>query len=311
MSVYHFLAFNNSFLLESEEGESLRCIGKFTIVLTMNNALSIDVEEYFQIHVLSGIIRQDQWNLMPSFVEDNTLRILDLLDKHGIKATFFCLGWIAERHGDLIRRMHEKGHEIACHGFAHQVIYGQDPARFKEDVTRAKQVLEDATGVPVIGYRTPTYSITDKTLWAIKILEDAGFLYDSSIFPIYHDNYGIPDAPRFPHRLQGSTLVEFPISTLKIGPVNIPVSGGGYFRLLPYTLTRLGLKEVMSGGRPFVFYIHPWELNPDTPRVPGMPVLSRFRTYIGIRSARARFERLISDFRFAPIRDVLAELGLL
>ncbi len=286
-------------------------MGKYTIVPAMNNALSIDLEEYFQIHVLSGSIKPEAWQTMPSFVEENTSRILDLLEKHGIRATFFCLGWIAQRHGKLVRRIHEQGHEVACHGYAHQVIYQQDPDTFRDDITRAKHVLEDTTGGSVMGYRAPTYSITGKTLWALKILEETGFRYDSSIFPIYHDNYGIPDAPRFPYRIPGSTLVEFPITTLRVGPVNLPLTGGGYFRLLPYPLTRTGLKILMSGGKPFVFYIHPWELNPDTPRVQGMSAFSRFRTYTGIRTAGARFERLLTDFRFSPVKDVLRDLGLL
>lgn len=277
----------------------------------MDNALSIDLEEYFQIHVLSGVIGPDTWQTMPSHVRENTERILDLLAGHRVRATFFCLGWLAQRHGDLIRRIHASGHEVACHGYAHQVIYHQDPEKFREDVTRAKGILEDATGERVLGYRAPTYSITEKTLWALRILEEAGFSYDSSIFPIYHDNYGIPGAPRFPHRIEGSTLVEFPISTLRAGTVNLPLSGGGYFRLLPYPVIRAGLKLMMSGGRPFVFYIHPWELNPDTPRVPGMSAFSRFRTYTGIRTAGARFQRLISEFRFSPVREVLKDLGLL
>lgn len=277
----------------------------------MNNALSIDLEEYFQIHALSGLISPDSWHTLPSYVIENTSKIIDLLDMKGTKATFFCLGWIAERHGDLIRRIHAKGHEIACHGYAHQVIYEQDPVQFRLDVERAKNVLEDAAGEPVLGYRAPTYSITGKTLWALGILEEAGFRYDSSIFPIYHDNYGIPDSPRFPYRIPGSTLVEFPISTLRIGPVNLPISGGGYFRLLPYCLTKAGLSFLMARGTPFVFYIHPWELNPRTPRMPGMSMISRFRTYVGIRGARGNFERLITDFPFTPVRDVLRDLGLL
>lgn len=277
----------------------------------MNNALSIDLEEYFQIHVLSGLIGRDSWPDMPSSVEENTARVLDMLGIHGIHATFFCLGWIAGRRPDLIRRIHAQGHEIACHGYAHQAIYLQDHARFREDVSRAKDVLEQATGEPVPGYRAPTYSITGKTMWALTILEEVGFLYDSSIFPIYHDNYGIPDAPRFPYRIAESTLVEFPISTLRMGPVNLPLSGGGYFRLLPYALTKLGLKALMKSGNPFVFYIHPWELNPDTPRVSGMDAFSRFRTYTGIRTAHRKFDRLLSDFPFRPVRDVLKELGFL
>ena len=277
----------------------------------MYNALSIDLEEYFQIHVLSGLIDPGSWSGMPSFVEENTRRILDLLESHGVLATFFCLGWIAENHKDLIRTIRRKGHEIACHGYAHQVIYQQDRERFRDDVSRAKNILEDATGDPVIGYRAPTYSITEETFWALQILEELGFRYDSSIFPIYHDNYGIPDAPRFPHRLSKCNLVEFPISTLRIGPVNLPLSGGGYFRLLPYPLIRIGLRSLCRGGNPFIFYIHPWELNPDTPRVAGMNALSRFRTYTGIRTSFERFSRLIEDFSFAPVKAVLADLALL
>ena len=284
---------------------------KFIIVSPMNNALSIDLEEYFQIHALSGLIDPVSWTGFPSYVEENTVRILDLLEEQQIKTTFFCLGWIARHHKDVIRRIHGMGHEIASHGYAHQVIYSQNREDFRQDVSNAKDVLEDIIGEPVIGYRAPTYSITDKTIWALEILEDLGFRYDSSIFPIYHDNYGIPDAPRFPYRIPGSSLVEFPISTLKLGAINIPIAGGGYFRLLPYLLTRLGLKALSSHKRPFVFYIHPWELNPDTPRVEGMDLLSRFRTYVGIRRSFDRFSRLLRDFPFAPLKVVLSELGLL
>jgi len=284
---------------------------KFIIVLPMNNALSIDLEEYFQIHALSGLIDPETWTEFPPSVEENTMRILDLLEERQIKTTFFCLGWIARHHKDVIRRIHRMGHEIASHGYAHQVIYSQDRDNFRQDVSSAKNILEDIIGEAVIGYRAPTYSITHETLWALDILEDLGFIYDSSIFPIYHDNYGIPDAPRFPYRIPGSSLVEFPISTLKLGAINIPIAGGGYFRLLPYVLTRLGLKALSSHNRPFVFYIHPWELNPDTPRVEGMDLRSRFRTYIGIRRSFDRFSRLLDDFPFAPVKVVLSELGLL
>lgn len=277
----------------------------------MNNALSIDLEEYFQIHVLSELIDPADWAVFPSYVEDNTMRILSVLDERQIKATFFCLGWIAERHRGIIRRIHDLGHEIGCHGYAHKVIYQQDRVKFHNDVSTAKNILEDITGEAVIGYRAPTYSITGQTLWALRILEELGFRYDSSIFPIYHDNYGIPDAPRFPYRLPDSSLVEFPISTLKLGAVNIPISGGGYFRLLPYFVTKIALRALMSSRKPFVFYIHPWELNPDTPRVPGMDLRSRFRTYVGIRSSFKRFSSLLKDFRFAPVKVVLGETGLL
>jgi polysaccharide deacetylase family protein (PEP-CTERM system associated) len=277
----------------------------------MKNALSIDLEEYFQIHVLSGIIKPESWDSLPSSVEENTLKILGLLEKQGVRATFFCLGWIADHHKNLIRTIHRMGHEIACHGYSHQAIYRQDVDQFRDDVSRAKDILENTTGEKVIGYRAPTYSITEKTLWALEVLEDLGFLYDSSIFPIYHDNYGIPDAPRFPHRIQGSGLVEFPISTIKLGPFNLPISGGGYFRLIPYPLLRKGLESLKSSRKPFIFYIHPWEINPDTPRVRGMNILSRFRTYTGINSAYQKFSQLIDNFPFAPVHEVLHGMGML
>ena len=276
----------------------------------MKHALTIDVEEYFQIHAFSGVIPTGSWDSYPSAVEINTERILDLLDEQGVSATFFCLGWIAERNRELIRSIHKRGHEVACHGHMHQVISNQDPAAFREDVARAKDILEDCIGRSVIGYRAPTYSITSRTLWALDILEDLGFRYDSSIFPIYHDNYGIPDAPRIPHRLRHSSMVEFPISTFRIGSVNLPVSGGGYFRLLPYFVTRSALRSIQRLGQPFVFYIHPWELNPETPRITEAPALSRFRTYIGINRSFSRFRRLLQDFDFTTVHEVLKDCGL-
>lgn len=277
----------------------------------MRHALTIDVEEYFQVHAFAGVIPASSWDGYSPAVQGNTDRVLDLLDERAVFATFFCLGWIAERNRELIKAIHARGHEIACHGHMHQVITSQDPATFRKDVSRAKHVLEDCIGERVIGYRAPTYSITGSTLWALDILEELGFWYDSSIFPIYHDNYGIPDAPRVPHRIEGSTLVEFPISTLKLGPVNVPVSGGGYFRLLPYSVIRTALRRLQRQGDPFVFYIHPWELNPDTPRVGDAPFLSRFRTYTGINRSFTRFGRLLRDFAFTTVRVALADCGLL
>jgi polysaccharide deacetylase family protein (PEP-CTERM system associated) len=276
----------------------------------MKNALTIDLEEYFQIHVLSDLIEPRTWDTLPSSIVENSRKILELLQMKGISATFFCLGWIAEHNKDLIREIHDQGHEIACHGYSHQAIYRQNAEEFKNDVYRAKGTLEDIIGEKVLGYRAPTYSITGKTLWALDILEELGFRYDSSIFPIYHDNYGIPDAPRFPHLIQGRSLVEFPITTVKIGPLNLPISGGGYFRLLPYPLIKLGLGSMRSSNMPFIFYIHPWEINPETPFVPGMDLFSRFRTYIGIQKAYQKFSRLIDDFSFAPVHAVLKEMGM-
>jgi len=277
----------------------------------MQNALTIDVEEFFQVHALSGVVAMDAWETYPSSVTESTGLILNLLDAKGIKATFFCLGWVAERHPDLIRRIHRAGHEIASHGYAHKVIYAQEPAGFKADTAKAKAILEDITGEPVLGYRAPTYSITRQTLWALDILEELGYRYDSSIFPIRHDNYGIPDAPRFPHRLGPRRMVEFPISTVRIGPVNLPIAGGGYFRLLPYPVTRQGLKTIAGHGHPFIFYVHPWEFNPAIPRVASLSALSRFRTYVGLSKTQQRFQRLITDFPFTTASNVLADLGLI
>lgn len=277
----------------------------------MRHALSIDLEEFFQIHALSDVIAPESWETFSSSVEENTYKTLAVLDSRGVVGTFFCLGWVARRHPDLIRHIHSLGHEIACHGYSHQVIYNQDRQSFRQDVEKAKKVLEDIIGDKVIGYRAPTYSITKKTLWAFDILEELGFQYDSSIFPIYHDNYGIPDAPRLPHKLEGRSLTEFPISTMKVGICNLPISGGGYFRLLPYSLTKMGLSVLERRNEPFIFYIHPWELNPHIPRIPGMSPLSRFRTYIGISHAHKRFARLISDFTFTTVRQVLQDRDLL
>lgn len=277
----------------------------------MRHALSIDVEEFFQVHALSDVVAFQAWETFTPAVEGNTQIILDLLQARGIKATFFCLGWLAERHKGLIRRLHDSGHEVASHGYAHQVIYRQTPAAFREDAHKAKTILEDITGAPVLGYRAPTYSITERTLWALDILTELGFQYDSSIFPIRHDNYGIPGAPRFPHRLPGPAIVEFPISTVRLGHANLPVAGGGYFRLLPYALTAWGLRRIAREGSPCIFYLHPWELNPATPRVAALSPLSRFRTYVGLHRTAARFARLIADFEFTTVRDVLQDLHLL
>jgi polysaccharide deacetylase family protein (PEP-CTERM system associated) len=277
----------------------------------MKNALTIDVEEYFQVHALSNVIKVQDWDEFASGIESNTSIILELLNQNNTKATFFCLGWIAQRHRSLIRCISECGHEVASHGYSHQVIYSQTPEVFREDVSKSKKIIEDIIGRPVLGYRAPTYSITEKTLWALDILEELGFAYDSSIFPVHHDNYGIPSAPRFPYHIEGRNLTEFPISTFRIGKFNFPIAGGGYFRLFPYMLTKLGLKSIEREGKPFIFYLHPWEFNPDTPRVGGQSALSRFRTYVNLSGTRDRFKRLISDFNFETAASVLKESGFI
>jgi polysaccharide deacetylase family protein (PEP-CTERM system associated) len=277
----------------------------------MKNALTIDVEEFFQVHALTKAVKVEEWDGFAGSVEENTAVILEILERKRVKATFFCLGWIAERHNGLIKRLSDCGHEIASHGYAHQVIYSQTPESFREDVSKSKDIIEGITGRPVLGYRAPTYSITEKTLWALDILEELGFVYDSSIFPVHHDNYGIPSAPRFPYRIEDRKIAEFPISTVKLGSLNFPIAGGGYFRLFPYLLTKMGLKSVEREGMPFIFYLHPWEFNPDTPKVAGLSALSRFRTYVNLARTKPRFERLVSDFEFDTVSGVLGDLGLI
>jgi polysaccharide deacetylase family protein (PEP-CTERM system associated) len=278
------------------------------------NAFTVDVEDYFQVAALAPAIERASWPQRESRVERNTGVLLDLLAERGIHGTFFVLGWIAERHPRLIRRIAAEGHEIACHGFSHQLVYEQTPDEFREESARSKAILEDLCGAAVIGYRAASFSITRRSLWALDVLIDLGFKYDSSIFPIRHDRYGIPGADPRPAALtapSGRTLVEFPMSAASYLGVKVPVSGGGYFRLLPYFLTRSGLRQInLRHRRPFTFYLHPWEVDPDQPRV-RVGWLSRFRHYTNLHRCESRLRRLLGEFRFAPMREVLESTGLL
>jgi len=278
----------------------------------MLNALTFDVEEYFHAEVFSSVVRPEDWTLLPSRVGESTRRLLDLLDGHGVAATFFVLGWVAERDPALVREIHDRGHEVACHGFAHRLIYAMAPATFQADVRRAKRAVEDAIGAPILGYRAPTFSVVRGTLWALGVLAEEGFRYDSSIFPIRHDRYGIPNAPRFPHRiaeLAGSGMVEFPITTLAVGTARLPFSGGGYFRLLPYPGIRAALRSVnRREGMPGIVYLHPWEVDPEQPRLP-IHGLSRLRHYVNLGGTERKLERLLTDFEFAPAGRVLQACG--
>lgn len=278
------------------------------------NAFTIDVEDYFQVAALAPSVARDSWATREYRAEKNTDRLLSLLDRTGVKATFFVLGWVAERSPQLVRRIHAAGHEIGSHGWFHQVIYDQSPAEFREETARSKRCLEDLTGEAVLGYRAASFSITPRSLWALDVLLDLGFRYDSSIFPIRHDRYGIPDANPRPGPVEapsGRHILEFPMSAARWLGGKLPVSGGGYFRIFPYWLTRAGLRQVNAGqGQPFVFYLHPWEIDPDQPRVE-VGAFSRFRHYTNLDVCEARLERLIGDFRFAPMRDVLRGLNLL
>jgi polysaccharide deacetylase family protein (PEP-CTERM system associated) len=278
------------------------------------NAFSVDVEDYFQVANLAPAIPRDSWSQRESRVERNTEILLGVLAERGTRGTFFVLGWIAERHPALVKRIARAGHEIASHGFSHQLIYRQSPEEFREETLRSKRLIEDLIGAAVLGYRAASFSITRQSLWALDMLIDAGFRYDSSIYPIRHDRYGIPGASPAPGVLSapsGRTLVEFPMSAASFLGLQVPVSGGGYFRVLPYWITRRGLRQINDvHGRPFTFYLHPWEVDPAQPRV-SVGWLARFRHYTNLDRCEFRLRRLLSEFRFAPMREVLLGCGLL
>lgn len=274
----------------------------------ITNALTIDVEDYFQVAALAEAVKWDDWASMEYRVERNTDELLQLFSERGIKATFFVLGWVAERSPELVRRIHEAGHEVASHGYSHQLIYNQTPEVFREETRRSKQILEDALASPVSGYRAASYSITAQSRWALDILCEEGFTWDSSIFPVHHDRYGMPGTPHEPYILKapgGGTLKEFPLSTCPIGTYRLPIAGGGYFRLFPYWLTQWGLHRINQAGQPFIFYLHPWEIDPGQPRLNVKP-LSRFRHYNNLEKCKGRLERLLGAFRFSTVSDVFA-----
>lgn len=278
------------------------------------NAFTVDVEDYFHVAALSSAIARGSWALRESRVEANTERLLGILAERGVRGTFFVLGWVAERSPALVRRIADAGHEVACHGFSHRLIYQQARQEFREETARSKACLEDLIGQPVIGYRAASFSVTRQSLWALDVLLDLGFRYDSSVFPIRHDLYGLPGARPEPNRLaapSGRTLVEFPLSAARFFGVPVPVSGGGYFRILPYWLTRAGLKQInQEHTRPFAFYVHPWELDPEQPRFE-VGLLSRFRHYTNLSRCESRLRRILEEFSFAPMRETLRLRGLL
>lgn len=272
------------------------------------NAMSIDVEDYFHVSVFDGIVPRARWEQLESRVEWNTDRLLAIFAEFNVTATFFTLGWVAERFPELVRRIAAAGHEIASHGYAHRLIYDQTPAAFRDDVRRSKALLEAASGRPVLGYRAPSYSITPRSLWALDVLIEEGYAYDSSIFPIRHDRYGIPVSPRHAYTLPrpAGTIVEIPASTTTVGPLNLPVAGGGYFRILPYEWTKWGISRVNQlEGQSAIFYLHPWEIDPDQPRL-SAGLLGRFRHYRNLDATESRLRRLLSDFRFGPMCSLLA-----
>ena len=280
----------------------------------MLNALTIDVEDYYHVSAFESVIPYRDWERFESRVEQNTHRILELLDEYKTKATFFVLGWVAERQPQLIRAISERGHEVASHGYAHQRIDTQSPDQFREETRQSKRIIEDAIGQTIIGYRAASYSITAKSIWALDILKEEGFLYDSSIFPIRHDLYGIPGYYRTCHLLNGyggSGMVEFPLSTLRLAGINIPIAGGGYLRFFPYGFTRWAITQLNEKEhQPAVVYIHPWEIDPEQPRIPAS-VISRFRHYNNLRKTEARLKALLRDFTFGTMSEVLRKQRLL
>jgi polysaccharide deacetylase family protein (PEP-CTERM system associated) len=280
----------------------------------IRNALTVDVEDYFHVSAFANSVKKKDWESFKPRVEENTHRLLDIFSNHGAKATFFMLGWVAERYPHLVNEIAARGHEVACHGYSHELVYQQTPEEFRSETVRALKILEDISQVPIHGYRAASFSITQKTMWALDVLVETGFIYDSSIFPIHHDRYGSPGTLSSPHRLRtpnGYELVEFPLSTVKVFGQRLPVSGGGYFRLYPYAFTRAAIRRINKRMRqPFVFYLHPWEIDPDQPSIETTR-LSRFRHYNNLDKCEQRLRRLLADFRFGTMREVLQELRLL
>jgi polysaccharide deacetylase family protein (PEP-CTERM system associated) len=276
------------------------------------NALTVDVEEYFHPNAMDAAVSPDDWDRLPRRVEGNTHHLLDLLGARGVRATFFVLGWVAERLPQLVDEIARRGHEVACHGYAHRLAYELGAQRFRADVTRAKAVLEQRIGAPVSGFRAASYSLVGTTPWVFDILIDAGFQYDSSIFPIRHDIYGVPSFSRFAVCVQrpAGQIVEVPASTVRLLGRNWPVAGGGYFRLLPYWVTSGALRRInRRDGRPAIVYLHPWELDAEQPRLPAS-MKTRFRQYANLHRTEERVRRLLHDFSFAPIREAISFDGL-
>ncbi|MEX1057355.1 MAG: XrtA system polysaccharide deacetylase, partial [Natronospirillum sp.] len=267
----------------------------------------VDVEDYFHVAALAKVISPADWPDMPSRVVNNTQRLLDLFAQANVKATFFVLGWVAERYPQLVRNIHAAGHEVASHGYSHQLIYTQTQQTFRAETQRSKDVLEDIIGAAVTGYRAASYSITRESLWALDLLAELGFTWDSSIFPIRHDRYGIPHSPQQPYTIttaSGRTLREFPLTTARVMGMNIPVAGGGYFRQFPYPLFRALFRQATAhGSLPQMFYLHPWEIDPDQPRYNSASWLSRYRHYTNLDRCYPRMKRLLRDFNFGTVSD--------
>ncbi len=274
----------------------------------IRNAMTVDVEDYFQVSAFERYINRSDWERQECRVERNVDRILGLFSDHDVKATFFTLGWVAERYPALIRRMVDQGHEVASHGMSHVRVTQQNRDEFKQDVVRTKALLEDVSGQEVIGYRAASYSIGASNLWALDVLGETGHLYSSSIYPIKHDLYGMPDAPRFAFRPTDGDFVEFPVTTVRVAGKNLPCGGGGWFRLVPYAGMRWAMRRVNEVDRESViFYFHPWEIDPDQPRQQGIDAKTRFRHYLNLDRMERRLTRLLSDFEWGRMDQVLFE----
>lgn len=278
--------------------------------------LSVDVEDYFQVEAFRDVVSVDSWEGRPQRVFENTMRVLDLFSRHNASATFFFVGWVAEKFATLVREVHACGHEIACHSYWHRMVYKLSPAQFREDTLRAKEVIEQACGAEVIGYRAPSWSITRESMWALDILSELGFRYDSSIYPIHHDLYGVSGAQRFPytHTLSnGARLREFPPSTVRLAGMDLPAAGGGYLRIFPLAYTKWSFRQIEHSGHKVVVYCHPWEFDPEQPRIPGARLKSRLRHYTNLAKMEVRVETLLEDFQFQSFRqwtETEAEMGV-
>lgn len=271
------------------------------------NGLSVDVEDWFQVGAFENVIARGDWDSIKTRVEDNVYRVIDLFAEADVRATFFTLGWVAQRHPEMIRRIVAGGHEIASHGYDHARVFTFDRPTFAEDIRKARCILEDCGGVAVTGYRAPSFSIDQRTPWAFAELAEQGFTYSSSVAPVVHDHYGWPEAPRFAFRpLAWSSLVELPVTTALLGGRRVAAGGGGFFRVLPYAFSRWAIRQVnRSEGRPAVFYFHPWEVDPDQPRVPNAPMRSRLRHYTGLERMAGKLSDLLREFRWGRM-DVIA-----
>lgn len=272
------------------------------------NAFTVDVEDYYQVSAFADRVRTSDWHVYESRVVANTHNVLRLLARHSVRGTFFILGWVADHFPKLVRDISYDGHELGCHSYWHRLVYDQNPEQFRSDLQQAREAIASAAGTEVTAYRAPSFSMTSQSLWALDVLIEEGFTLDSSIFPVRHDRYGFPGANRFLHRLDrpSGTLTEFPPSTLRVGRTNLPVAGGGYFRLLPLAITRQAIRRTnLRHGEPFMFYIHPWELDPDQPRLPGR-VRSRLRHYQNLASTERKLDNLLAHVRFGTVSDAVA-----